>query len=126
MAEPGLRPGTLSFPWFSGHINQNDESGEEMANERRRFTAEFKREAVRLCQQPGASIPKIAEELGVDRTVLRRWGYAERTGGRDRPAPQVSGAGEGEVERLQRELKRVTMERDILKKALGYFAKDPQ
>lgn len=42
--------------------------------ERRRFTAEFKREAVKLVGQPGRSLSAVARDLGVERSVLKRWG----------------------------------------------------
>ena len=98
-----------------------------MGNTRRRFTDEFKREAVRLCSQPGAVVTQIANNLGVDQSVLRRWVQLERGGAMEmKPAKPLRAEALSEVQRLQRELRRVTMERDILKKALGYFAKDPQ
>lgn len=53
-----------------------------MGNTRRRFTAEFKCEAVRLCSQPGAVVTQIANNLGVDQSVLRRWVQLERAVGR--------------------------------------------
>lgn len=62
-----------------------------MANTRRKFTAEFKQEAVRLAQQPGVSTRSVAMNLGLDVSVLRRWvekaqsrkgqGRARRDGG---------------------------------------------
>lgn len=98
-----------------------------MTRTRRSFTDEFKREAVKLCKQPGATVTHIARDLGIDAGVLRRWVSQERGGVMDlrtnRPLRSEAATG---VERLQRELRRVTTERDILKKALGYFAKDPQ
>lgn len=57
----------------------------------------------------------------------QRWVTQERGGVLDlRPNRPLRSEAATEVERLQRELRRVTTERDILKKALGYFAKDPQ
>ena len=98
-----------------------------MTKTRRSFTDEFKREAVKLVKQPGAKVTHIARDLGIEQSVLRRWVDQERGGVLDiRPSRPIRSEAAGEVERLQRELCRVTMERDILKKALGYFAKDPQ
>lgn len=98
-----------------------------MTKTRRSFTDEFKREAVKLVKQPGAKVTQIARDLGIEQSVLRRWVDQERGGVLDmRPSRPIRSEAAGEVERLQRELRRVTMERDILKKALGYFAKDPQ
>lgn len=98
-----------------------------MDKTRRRFTAEFKREAVRQCSQPGAVVTQIAKNLGVDQSVLRRWVQLERGGAMEMDsAKPLRAEALTELQRVQRELRRVTMERDILKKALGYFAKDPQ
>jgi len=92
--------------------------------QRQRFSAEFKREAVRLLelgQKPGT---QLALELGVARNRIYKWqtqlkanGGVFRTPGR----PKV--AEENELSRLKRELKRVTEELEILKKAETYFAK---
>jgi transposase len=69
----------------------------------------------------------IARDLGIQTSVLRRWVTQERGGVLDlRPNRPLRSEAATEVEPLQRELRRVTTERDILKKALGYFAKDPQ
>jgi len=98
-----------------------------MGKGRRKFTDEFKREAVKLCAQPGAVVTQVARNIGVDQTVLRRWVQLERDGVMEmKPSKPLRSEAATELERVQRELRRVTMERDILKKALGYFAKDPQ
>ncbi len=98
-----------------------------MGKGRRKFSDEFKREAVKLCQQPGAVVSQIARDLGLDQTVLRRWVQLERGGVMEmNPSKPLRAEAITELQRVQRELKRVTMERDILKKALVYFAKEPQ
>lgn len=51
-----------------------------MSKTRRRFTNQFKREAVRLCGQPGAVVTQVGNNLGVDQSVLRRWAQLERGG----------------------------------------------
>ena len=93
-----------------------------MARERRLFSEEFKREAVKLVGQPGASKAAIARDLGIVANLLGRWCrdanvHAEGTGVLEKVSPQ-------EYERMRRELAKVKTERDILKKALGYFAAD--
>ena len=94
--------------------------------ERRRFTAEFKREAVRLAQQPGKSRAKVAQELGLNANMLGRWirqfgsGKWEAAAGKPLKSEQQL-----EIERLRRELAKAQTERDILKKAVAYFAKEP-
>ena len=98
-----------------------------MPRTRRAFTDEFKREAVKLVKQPGAMVTHIARDLGIEQSVLRRWVSQEHGGVMDMRAHKpFRSESASEVERLQRELRRVTTERDILKKALGYFARDPQ
>jgi transposase len=93
-----------------------------MARERRLFLEEFKREAVKLVGQPGASKAAISRDLGIGANLLGRWCREasvdlEVPGGHEKVSPQ-------EYERMRRELAKVKTERDILKKALGYFAAD--
>ena len=72
-------------------------------------------------------VTHIARDLGIEPTVLRRWVNQEREDVLEmRPNRPIRSEAATEVERLQRELRRVTMERGVLKKALGYFAKDAQ
>jgi len=88
---------------------------------RKRYANEFKLEAVRLAERGDVPVAQVARDLGVSQTVLRRWMklYGERAnGGRLTPEEHE------ELIRLRRENKRVTMERDILKKAVGIFSKE--
>jgi transposase len=68
----------------------------------------------------------VARDLGINVSVLRRWVEQYNTGQwqMERGKPLKADA-VAELERMRRELAKVKMERDILKKALGYFAKDP-
>ena len=93
--------------------------------ERRRFTREFKLQAVKLIKDRGVSYVQAARDLGVHQTVLRNWvrAFAED--------PQHSFPGHGqmkpeqaEIARLKREVIKLKAERDILKKAAAYFAKE--
>ncbi len=93
--------------------------------ERRRFTREFKLEAVRLLQERGVAYAQAARDLGVHQTVLRNWVKAF---GAD-PAQAFPGNGrqnpeQAEITRLRREVTKLKAERDILKKAAAYFAKE--
>jgi transposase len=93
---------------------------------RRRFTDEFKREAARLAEQPGRTVTAVARELGVERSVLKRWMESFASGKYEKDAKlPLKSAQQQENEQLRRELAKVKMERDILKKALGFFAKEP-
>jgi transposase len=93
---------------------------------RRTYTQEFKLEAVRLVH---TGIPKarVARDLGLHLNVLKAW-LKQFDEDRDNPFPGngKTKASEAELFKLKRELMKVTAERDILKKALGYFAKEPQ
>jgi transposase len=97
-----------------------------MAKGRRAFTAEFKREAVQAARKPGASVAQVAKELELSDSVLRNW-IRQFGSGKWEAAPgkELKAASTQELESVKRELARVKVERDILKKALGYFAKDP-
>lgn len=86
----------------------------------RKYTDEFKAEAARQVVEQGRSVREVATRLGVSIDSMYAWVREQRK------APQVRQADAGqaaEVRRLQAELRRVTEERDILKKAAAYFAK---
>lgn len=94
--------------------------------ERRKFTAEFKREAVRLATQPGASRAKVSRELGLNANMLGRWTRQFKSGKwESTPGKSLKTEQQQEIERLRRELAKAKTERDILKKAVSYFAKEP-
>lgn len=89
---------------------------------RRRYTLEYKQEAVRLVTS-GQRVASAAKALGIVEQTLANWVKAEKTGQlRGVPSEQVS-AERMENIRLRAELAWVTMERDILGKATAYFAK---
>lgn len=91
---------------------------------RQRFTREFKLEAVRLLELGQKPATQLALELGVQRGQLYKWQAQVKAGGELHGGPgRPKLAEESELSRLKRELKRVTEERDILKKAQAYFAK---
>jgi transposase len=92
---------------------------------RKSYSQEFKREAVRLITEKGYSIAEASRNLGIEYSVLRRWKkqFAEDPQNAF-PGKGRLKAGDEQLRRLQRELERVKEERDILKKALAYFAED--
>lgn len=92
---------------------------------RQRFTAEFKREAVRLLDAGERPASEVAIDLGIRRNQLYKW-KAElmRSGEVSFPGSGRKADQDSEIVRLKRELARVTEERDILKKAAAYFAKE--
>ena len=93
--------------------------------ERRQFTREFKLEAVKLIKERGVSVAQAARDLDVHGNMLRKWVRDFESD------PQQAFPGQGqmkpeqlEIERLRREVIKLKAERDILKKAAAYFAKE--
>ena len=94
---------------------------------RRKYDREFKVEAVKLVTGGGRSVAEVARNLGIHENLLYKWrekytedmAHAFPGKGRLKPA-------EEEVRRMKRELADVTQERDILKKALAIFSKEPK
>ena len=87
---------------------------------RRKYTEEFKVRAVRQVTVEGHSVPDVAKRLGVTTNSL--YGWKKLYGESPERAAQMK-TEQAETQRLRKELKRVTEERDILKKAAAYFAK---
>jgi len=88
---------------------------------RRKYTGEFKRDAVALVTEQGYKVSEAARSLGINDKLLRRW--------RQQFAEEVSGAGlnaeeREELQRLRKEVRNLRMEKEILKKASQYFAKE--
>ena len=91
---------------------------------RKRYSAEFKRQALRRANEPGMTDVVVCEELGVSARQLRRWREAVQEHVEENAYPGHGKARHQELARLRRELKRVTEERDFLKDAARYFAKE--
>ena len=90
---------------------------------RRQFDRAFKQEAIKLSQQAGRTVTEVAEGLGINANMLRRWQHEREVDGAQAFRGQGQRTGDAEETwRLQRALRKVTEERDILKKALAYFA----
>jgi len=89
---------------------------------RRKFSREFKLSAVQLVNGQGYSIVEAARSLGVDPNCVRAW--IEKFGNQKETAPAGEGAVQAELRRLRKENARLLMERDILKKAAAFFAKE--
>jgi transposase len=97
-----------------------------MQKTQKTYTTEFKREAVRLAQTSGKPITHLARELGISDTSIHQWRKELAEHGPEAfPGSGHQTAQQGEVRRLQRELEVVKQERDILKKALGIFSRNP-
>ena len=89
---------------------------------RRRYTREFKLSAVQLVNQQGYSIAQAAKSLGIDAANVRGW--VNQLGAEAGRAPGGDGAVQAELRRLRKENARLLMEREILKKAAAFFAKE--
>lgn len=93
--------------------------------ERRKFTREFKLEAVRLVTERGVTVAQASRDLGVHGTVLRRWVKDFSADPRQAfPGHGQMKPEQAEIARLKREVAKLKAERDILKKAAAYFAKE--
>lgn len=91
---------------------------------RPRYTREFKAEAAQLTRQGDKSVCETARDIGVSESALRRWmAQAEIDDGRGPTGPLTTQERE-ELNRLRREVRQVTMERDFLKKAAAFFARE--
>ena len=92
---------------------------------RRSFSREFKVEAVRLIKDRGISVAQASRDLDVHSNTLRKWvDEFEDDPGRAFPGHGNMKLEQAEIERLRREVQKLKAERDILKKAAAYFAKD--
>ena len=96
-----------------------------MTRQRRSYTSEFKAEAVKLITQKGYSVAEAARSLGIGDTLLRSWKLAfEKAGDQAFPGHGNLTPVEQELRLLRADNKRLQMERDILKKATAFFAKE--
>lgn len=95
-----------------------------MGRKRRSFTDEYKAEVVKLITEQGRPVGQVCEELDLTESAVRRWVQrAEVDAGRGADGALTTTERE-ELRRLRRELKEVRMERDLLKKATAFFAKE--
>ena len=90
---------------------------------RKRYSAEFKREALRRANEEGVTDALVAEELGFSSRQLRRWRDEAKKDG-DKAFPGQGNARDKQMMLLERKLAKVEQERDFLKEAAAYFAKE--
>ena len=90
---------------------------------KRRYTAEFRAEAVKLVQD-GVAQAEVARRLGITQTTLSTWCLDLRKGKVGAGGTKAVSEKDQEIARLRRENAELKMERDILKKATAYFAKE--
>jgi transposase len=96
-----------------------------MTQKRKNYTAEFKREAVRLVTEQGYSMSQAARNLDININMLRRWKKQINEQGQDAfPGKGRLLPDQEELYHLREENKRLRMERDILKKTVTFFANE--
>jgi transposase len=91
-------------------------------HKRRKYSQEYKQEAVQLVRQSDISLAQVAKNLGINPNILRRWGTEIGKAGKN-AFPGNGTPRDLELARLKRELQQVKQERDFLKEAAAYFAK---
>ena len=93
---------------------------------KRRYSAEFKKEAVRLMLIEGRPAREVAEELGVARNLLYRWksDHVEELEAEAKPGERSPKAMAAEIEDLRKRLRKSERINEILKKTVGYFAEE--
>lgn len=89
---------------------------------RRKYTEEFKREAVKLVVEEGRKASEVARNLGIDRSMLDRWRL--QFGEEPEAGNACTSEEKEELRRLRAEVKQLRIERDILKKAAAFFARE--
>ena len=102
---------------------ENDSSG---SSKRKRYRQEFKRSVVDHWLTSGKSADDVAKEFGVKAWNLRDWKRQYGLGAKpvDAPMPQTAEEMSREIRQLRKELARITMQRDILKKTMGILSED--
>jgi transposase len=111
--------------------SKNDEKPQNQQNQhqppkkrRRRFSKEFKTAAVRLVLEEGRTMNSVAKDLGIDASVIGIWVKQARFDAGNGPAESMTTQEKEELVRLRKEIRVLKMEREILKKATVFFAKE--
>ena len=98
-----------------------------MTRKRKNYSKQFKKDAVNLVTEQGFDVSEAARNLGIHHSSLRRWKrQLESDGNQAFPGKGNLSAEKQELDRLRKENKRLRMEREILKKATAFFAKESQ
>ena len=118
------------FPRKSGHhildLRKTDYMNQEREKTRKKYTEEFKRSVIDHWQNSDKTAKEVAQEFGVNVWNLRDWKRQYRTKAApiDAPLPQSAEEMTREIRQLRKELARVTMQRDILKKTMGILSEN--
>ncbi len=95
-----------------------------MARKRRKFTKEYKAEVVQLIKQGSKSVAQVARDLDLTESSLHAWLKQHEIDAGNGPAGALTTAERQELTQLRRRVRELQMERDILKKATAFFAKE--
>lgn len=107
--------------------SKKNKKNKKQRRPRRKFTDEFRADVVRLCQSEGESIAEVAKRLDLTESAVRGWvKKAEQEALDGSEGPALTTSEKEELQRLRRENKQLKMEREILKKAATFFAKESQ
>jgi transposase-like protein len=97
-----------------------------MKRTRRKFTAEYKAEVVRLVRSGGKTIGQVSKDLGLTESAVRNWVTQAAIDRGDGPKGALTTEERQELTQLRREVRQLRMDREILKKAAAFFAKENQ
>jgi transposase-like protein len=97
-----------------------------MKRTRRKFTAEYKAEVVRLVRSGGKTIGQVSKDLGLTESAVRNWVTQAAIDRGDGPKGALTTEERQELAQLRREVRQLRMDREILKKAAAFFAKENQ
>lgn len=95
-----------------------------MGKKRRAYSDEFRLEALKLISEPGVNVAQVARDLGIAESLLYSWRRKYR--GQEVSDKGGPTADQKRIRELEKENKRLRMEREILKKATAYFAKESE
>ena len=95
-----------------------------MGSKRKQYTQEFKNSAIKLVTEQGYKLSEASRSLGVNVSVLRRWKNAAESGEKQTKTGKTSADFQTELALLKKENHRLKLEREILKKAAAFFAKE--
>lgn len=97
-----------------------------MTNTRNRYNREFKLEAIKLVEEHGRNITEVAQSLDIGKSTLHKWlsQYRKEIQGEAPATGKALTAEQLEIQQLRKQVKQLTMERDILKKASALLALD--
>ena len=105
-------------------MSKSNRSSESLRRVRRSFSEEFKRDAVSLVTDQGYSLAEAARSLGLHPNLIRNWKQKFMSESNDQAV--LSEDEKAELKRLREEVRKLRMERDILKKATAFFAEESQ